>query len=427
MRTMPTTTATPPAAIPARPVTAGEGSLRWPGQELLGDPILAQVLFSVWSGDVATVVPSPPGSGKTRLVALLAAALAHKAGMRVAIAAQTRAQAAELGARIAAVSDRCALLAKKDATVRGAGRCRVVSGSSARWSRRNGGEVLIATTARWLYVDAARLRADVLLVDEAYQCTYSDLGALGALAPQLVCVGDPGQIAPVVTGDVSRWANDPMGPHRPAPTALCAAYGTKVAVRRLRHSWRLGPDSCELVSGLFYPDLPFTSRRPPKTITLDGTALPEISHTTVRAVDGPTDPVMLGAVADRARALLGATLRTDDGTRPVSAEDVAIVVPHVAQAATLRALLADERGLLIDTANALQGIERSAVVALHPLTGYRSLSAFAADPGRLCVALSRHSAHMSVVLDHNAGDLASESEPDLRVIDALSETPRYRI
>src|SRR5262245_51225346 len=42
-------------------------------------------------------------------------------------------------------------------------------------------------------------------VDEAWQMTYADLGGLGPLSGQVVLVGDPGQIAPVVTGDASRW------------------------------------------------------------------------------------------------------------------------------------------------------------------------------------------------------------------------------
>lgn len=67
----------------------------------MSDPITARVLFSVWSGDPAVVVPSPPGAGKTRLVALLAAALAHRGDLRVGIAAQTREQAVEIARRSA--------------------------------------------------------------------------------------------------------------------------------------------------------------------------------------------------------------------------------------------------------------------------------------------------------------------------------------
>jgi hypothetical protein len=39
------------------------------------------------------------------------------------------------------------------------------------------------------------------------------------------------------------------------------------------------------------------------------------------------------------------------------------------------------------------------VVVIHPLAGYREARAFATDPGRLRVALSRHRAHATVVVD----------------------------
>lgn len=57
-------------------------------------------------------------------------------------------------------------------------------------------------------------------MDESWQCTYADLGALGAMAKQVVCVGDPGQIDRVVTGDVSRWEGSETAPDLPAPISL---------------------------------------------------------------------------------------------------------------------------------------------------------------------------------------------------------------
>jgi hypothetical protein len=63
--------------------------------------------------------------------------------------------------------------------------------------------------------------------------------------------------------------------------------------------------------------------------------------------------------------------------------------------------LADLPEVLIGTANQAQGLEREAVVVIHPLAGYRDAPAFATDPGRLCVALSRHRAHATVIIDSN--------------------------
>ena len=86
-----------PAPAPAPPILTPPAAAAsgWPGQQILDTSETARVLHAAWSGDPAVVVPSPPGAGKTRLVALLAAALAHRAELRVGIAAQTREQVAE--------------------------------------------------------------------------------------------------------------------------------------------------------------------------------------------------------------------------------------------------------------------------------------------------------------------------------------------
>jgi len=76
--------------------------------------------------------------------------------------------------------------------------------------------------------------------------------------------------------------------------------------------------------------------------------------------------------------------------------------------------MADLPGVLIGTANQAQGLEREAVVVLHPLAGYREAPAFATDPGRLCVALSRHRAHATIVVD---------TDTDAVLRHAQAETP----
>lgn len=66
----------------------------------------------------------------------------------------------------------------------------------------------------------------------------------------------------------------------------------------------------------------------------------------------------------------------------------------------VQATLSDHPDLLIGTANQLQGLERPAVVTLHPLARYRDAAGgFGTDTGRACVMLSRHRAHLTVVLD----------------------------
>ena len=88
-------------------------------------------------------------------------------------------------------------------------------------------------------------------------------------------------------------------------------------------------------------------------------------------------------------------LKTDGSVMRVGEEEFTQMVKATEDAARL----ADLPGVLIGTANQAQGLERDAVVVIHPLAGYREAPAFATDPGRLCVALSRHRAHATIVVD----------------------------
>jgi len=398
-RTVPDGARTAAAPESSQPRPAAPARQGWPGQELLTTPETAQVLHAVWSGDPAVLVPSPPGAGKTRLVTLLAAALSDRAGMRVGIAAQTRAQAVELARRAAAPGVDAVLMWSRSQAAPASGGTPPVSGNRIRFPAQGGG-VVIGTTARWLFCDPHILYCDIMLIDEAWQATYADAGALGAFAGQVVCVGDPGQIAPVVTGAVSRWDRDPHGPHIPAPDALRAAHEDALTIVPLPHTWRLGPATTALVQPAYYPHLPFGSKRPAEHVAGPAGPLPEVTHRPVAAPGGPDDPLLTAACAARVRELAdGHQLHTAAGIRPLASADIAVVAPHVSQASAIRALLADMPDVLTGTANQMQGLERAAVVTLHPLAGYREAAGFSADPGRACVMLTRHRAHLTVITD----------------------------
>ncbi|GAB1813089.1 hypothetical protein MUNTM_21270 [Mycobacterium sp. MUNTM1] len=137
------------------------------------------------------------------------------------------------------------------------------------------------------------------------------------------------------------------------------------------NSWRLGPQTCALVSQHLYPQMPFTSRRPDEAVIApDGTVFAEIVSRTTQARHGPTDPALLTALAERVRELTWHDYRRGGISEPLTAADIAVVVPHVAQAGAVRALLPDMPDVLVGTVNALQGLERPAVVALYPMAGY---------------------------------------------------------
>jgi hypothetical protein len=336
------------------------------------DPTLAAALFAAWSGDPAVVVASPPGAGKTRLVVHLAEQLHRRAGLNIAIAAQTRTQALDVASRAAAIGASVALLGSRESHRPPSldPRAGYLEGAAhlGRWRG-----IVVATTARWLWVKERDFTADVCLIDEAWQLTYADLGGLGPLSAQVILVGDPGQIAPVVTGDSRRWRDWSAGPQRAAPEALLAAYPDAVTRLRLAHTWRLGPQTTTLIQPAFYADLLFDSIRPPRYVQLGDTALPELSVREVRTLAGPGDPVLAATAATRVRELTDGGFVVDDhgSHRPVRPHDVAVITPHVEQASAIAARLADLPGVLIGTANQAQGLEREAVVVIHPLAGYR--------------------------------------------------------
>jgi AAA domain len=398
------------------------------------DPTIAAALFAAWSGDPAVVVASPPGAGKTRLVVHLAEQLHRRAQLKIAIAAQTRSQALDVANRTVAIGGRVGLLGSRESH-----RPEVLDRHATYLQGvaqlRSWRGIVVATTARWLWVNEREYTADVIIVDEAWQMTYADLGGLGPLSAQIVLVGDPGQIAPVVTGDSRRWRDWSAGPQRAAPEALLAAYPDSVTRLQLAHTWRLGPVTTALIQPAFYADLTFDSVRPPRRVLLEGTSLPELSIREVQPLAGPGDPILAEAAAARVAELLDAGEVVDqDGTaRSLTSDDLAVITPHVEQAGAIAARLSEYPRVLIGTANQAQGLEREAVVVIHPLAGYREAPAFATDPGRLCVALSRHRAHATVVLDVDTDAVLRQAQADAphdsvltmqrRLLSSLHTTP----
>jgi hypothetical protein len=395
---------------------------------------MAAALFAAWSGDPAVVVASPPGAGKTRLVVHLAEQLHRRAQLKIAIATQTRAQALDVASRAAAIDGQVGLLGARESPRPECldRRATYLQGVAQLRTWRG---IVVATTARWLWVNEREFTADVCVIDEAWQLSFADLGGLGPLSAQVVLVGDPGQIAPVVTGDSRRWRDWSAGPQRAAPEALLAAYPDTITHLRLPHTWRLGPVTTALIQPAFYAELPFDSVRPPRHVQQAGHTLPELAVRRVTPLAGAGDAILAAAAAQRVRDLLVDSAVVADGEtpRPLEPGDLAVITPHVEQASAVAARINDLPQVLVLTANQAQGIEREAVVVIHPLAGYRDAPAFAIDPGRLCVALSRHRAHVTVVVD-TATNLvlrqAQAEDPDdaalviqRRVLEALLDHP----
>lgn len=408
--TPPATTGDAQTSQPHTPSAPATRARRTPPAPALLDQHTATTLLHVWTGQCpAVVVESPPGAGKTELVITVAHQLVQRAGFAIAVAAQTRDQARAVANRAASRGVPVTLLTGRNDT-RPRDLDPAVSHAPGERFLHDSAGIVVATTDRWIHTDPTRMRPDLLIVDEAYQMTYAKLGALGALTDQVLLVGDPGQIDPVVTAPTQRWDTWAAGPHQPAPLALAAAHPKFVTELQLDRSWRLGPDTTALLQPVFYPQLPFTSGRGPRSLVLNGAPLPEYTGVPIDPVS-KDDPLIARAAADRVRELLTygrldvpdpARGTSPQAPRPLAASQVAVLAPHVSQVALIAALLADEPDVLVASINAAQGLERDAVVVVHPLAGYREAQPFALDSGRLCVALSRHRTHVTVLTDQHS-------------------------
>ena len=361
----------------------------------------SRALLSAWNGERVTLVQSPPGGGKTTLLTVLAAYLSRSAQLRVGIACQRRNQAEDVANRIGALSPetKATLVGAKHQN-RPRGLAPGVNYSDTLHDPEDPIKdkgVVIASSAKLAFLDADLWTFDVILVDEAWQLDYAGLLAMTAITTQFVLVGDPGQVDPIVVGNTARWEGMREAPHVAAPDVVRRTFDPEVL--SLPSSRRNGPATVHALQPL-YP-FAFDSARPERTLTVDGNdaAEVEIGTMTTPRTTNPNDPTLLRAVADRARHLVtDGVFRNEDGqTRPLSEEDVAVVVPFVTQATAVKALLSDMPNVTVDTVDTLQGGEWIATVVLNPAAGAAMPSSFNCDLGRLCVSLSRHIAHCTMV------------------------------
>ena len=376
---------------------------------LVPGSVTAKALLRVWSGAAVSVIDSPPGAGKTQLVSEVVSHLVHAARLRVVTATPTRYQAVSLAHRLVANVDP----AKIEVSINGL-EPGVLPGGLYGGHR----SMKVAASA----VQIRTLRScemsppqdfDVMVVDEAYQATFASVAAAAAKVPQLLLVGDPGQIGPVVTVDTSVWERMPDAPHRRAPEVFKSR--DDAAYFSIRESYRLGPRSVAAVAPLY--DFEFVSARPPRTARLvDGRPLPEITAIEVAVSDDADNELTMRAVADRAAALVSATLTgpgIDGDGNPVTLAwdatpaDVAVAVSRNSQVSIITGLLA-ERGhigdpkasnITVGTADRLQGGQWPLVVALDPAAAAGSENEYAMSLGRLGVMISRHTHHLTWLSD----------------------------
>lgn len=362
-------------------------------------------LQALMRGNPGVLVDSPPGAGKSTMVAKAVAFLHTQTPATVAVATFTNEQGASIADRIAA---------ELGPDEHGRPQVQIISrnmtvpdGVAGPGAATGENPVTVRTVAS---CKISPPEVDVLVLDEAYQITFADFSKAADQAEQVLLVGDPGQIGPVVPFNVGAWSHMRQAPQMRAPEVL--AERKEVARFSLAHTYRLGPDTARAIAPL-YP-FTFDSARPARSIDgLDG----EIARVVVPDRIDPYDLATMRTVADAATAYLGMTLRETHpaGTevaRTITELDIAIVVSRNAQASALEALLI-ERGyapgaITVGTADRLQGGQWHAVVAVDPtLSGAESEHALSS--GRLCVMTSRHMTHLTWVYDEGWEDVLEQA------------------
>ncbi|HEU5378026.1 MAG TPA: AAA domain-containing protein [Ktedonobacteraceae bacterium] len=374
------------------------------------DQALREILTLQWKQEPGLIIQSPPGGGKTGIVervAIQELALLHGRAM---IATLTNEQTFDLARRLTAHYPRYPIylfvradlpVAQDLLTIANL----VIVRNSTQLPK--GPCVILANAQRWLY-DSYDDHFTCLILDEAYQLPYSRFLPLASMADRLVLVGDPGQIGPVITCNIDRWKSEPAGPHLPCPQALFAQHAP-FKVLGLPVSRRLVPDTVAIIQPVFYPRLPFLALTSPGTrgIVVSSARSTVFDQAIDLAVGGASmvqielPPLMTGhsdeELADRMVALIqtlfsrGLHVRDDGGSViPLRSSMIGVVCAHVRQVSAVVKRLPSQSGILVETADRFQGLERHIMIVHHPLSGQASIDDFHLDVGRLCTMLSRH-------------------------------------
>ncbi len=352
-------------------------------RSLVPGSVLSHALYETVSGRRVTIIDSPPGSGKTTLLVNAALWLGANTDLTVTVAAPTRAAATSVAERLADVHEQASVVLALNGVDKASSSAIHTPGNGA--FQGQAGDIVVRTMASMAM--STSTTCDLLIVDEAYQSTFASLVASAKGSEQVLMVGDPGQIGPVITTDTTVFEDSPYPPHGRAPDVL--RHHPSALVAHLPTSFRLGQRTVDAIDPLY--DFAFSSSRPDRRI---------VGHDEIEAVqiDKP-DPVDLYAeVARLAATYIGKTVETTDGSRPLTPGDVCVVAGDnmaVNGIAGFLSTMGHYPGITVGTADRLQGGQWHAVIALDPLASASTVSEHHLARGRLCVMASRHMTHLT--------------------------------
>lgn len=379
-------------------------------------------LHAHWRGDQLVVLDAACGAGKSTTLRHLAAQ-AYLMEQRALVGCQTNEQTLDLALKLAQSYPRLPvhLLVRADLAL-----ADEILGQPNLTIVRQAGKlpegrpcVVVANLAKtaWLWTSRSAFRSmfDIAFVDEAYQATYAAFAQIRELADRIFMVGDCGQIDPFSTANTERWDGRADAPHLAAPRGLMrSAELAGVPVTRLTMEvTRRLPHSSVAPVAAFYEDLDLGAVAAPgeRALHLDRARSRDRIDDVLQLVCGGEESLAMLELPARVDAGVDAELceqiaavvgrlrhrhaHVSDSTGflhgPVSADQVGVVVSHREQVARLQGLMSSVwPGVLVETANRFQGLEKQVIVTAHPLSGLTEADDFHSDAGRLCVAISRH-------------------------------------
>jgi hypothetical protein len=404
-----------------------------------GQPPLEAALDALAKGDqCAHILRAAPGSGKSYTLLSIAKDLVDR-GHLVAIATQTNNQSRDLcenwvkrysedaGKLVRFVST----LIPKPANVQ-------YGWVSKRDDLPSTGALIVSTAAKWgqNYILRKDREFFALLVDEAFQMSWSTFVQVSNLSSRFVLIGDAGQIPPVVPVDARRWDVAPIPPHWAAPNVFSNNVADeRVSINVLDTCRRLPAESVTFIED-FYKEqglgvephedvkpasrgLKYTNSTPGRhsdslqKASSDSRGLP-IMIELPNDGDGPPldrDSDVATQIAQLVDQLFRSQAFSLESGEQIHLSDIAVCSTKRATNALIESALndvveklkadkslnvvkenpeKDDLRIRVDTPERMQGLEFEVFIAVHPMTNVTHPSEFDLETGRLCVMASRH-------------------------------------
>lgn len=382
------------------------------------------------------VVEAPPGSGKTYMLLRLLSSFRGR-GWRIAVAAQTNKQADDIAKQLAGFSE-----FSGGTVVRFTSKGYAPSiplPESVRLIEQTaelpfGPQVIISTSAKWALVSNFE-PFDLLAVDEAWQMNWATLMRCADLAPKYILIGDPGQIPPVTTVDVSRWGTSDRAPHKAAPTvALEDEQFEPVRIHGMLPACRRLPAEAVPFVKMFYDfDFDAFAEEGERLFALKGKPsqrfalalrklenLEPVMLTIPTPSDGPPAAVDVElareirlVILELAQSEVSIKTNSSGYPRRLTPADIGVSSTHRAMNGAIRKALGPElKDVVVDTPERWQGLEKPVMIAVHPLSGVMEPSEFDLETGRLCVMASRQTASMIFMARDHVGATIRNTIPD---------------